>query len=369
MTGQPKLQTQVSVQQTRPGASIRDKVVVSGVGALALPVQVELFGPFQTRAAIACSGTPYSRSSLVARGDGTYLTAPVRIDKAGYYTYRESIAANEAWSAAATACAEVAETTFAHARPEVSTIASNEVVVPGASIYDRVRVRGLGKTAARIRVELFGPFSSRAQIRCSGSPYAAVTVTAEGDGELRTPGFRLAKAGFYTFRERLLGSALVAEFTTRCAVVAETSLARPEIVTGRGDVSRSVLVRADGSRPGPGADRIARNRRARVGGGNRRCPRRPRRAASHPPHSVVEGRRSTRGTSRRGSDCGSRRQRPLRGRGLLQASPGPPPRPRRRSRPPPGARSRTASFPFATTRRAGYRRAFTPSGDDRASCS
>jgi hypothetical protein len=249
VTGRPKLQTQVSAQRTRPGATITDKVVVSGVGALALPVQVELFGPFQTRAAIICSGTPYWRGSLVVRGDGTYVTAPVRIDKAGYYTYRESIAANDAWNPAATGCAEVAETTFAHARPEVSTISSNEVVVPGTSIYDRVRVHGLGKTAARIRVELFGPFSSRAQIRCSGSPYAAVTVTADGDGELRTPRFRLAKAGFYTFRERLLGSALVAEFTTRCAVVAETSLSRPEIVTGRGDVSRSVLVRADGAAP------------------------------------------------------------------------------------------------------------------------
>jgi hypothetical protein len=42
---------------------------------------------------------------------------------------------------------------------------------------------------------------------------------------------RLAKAGFYTFRERVVGSQL----KTECADVAETALARPLILTGRGD--------------------------------------------------------------------------------------------------------------------------------------
>ena len=249
VTGAPALKTQVSAQQTRPGATISDRVVVSGVGALALPVQVELFGPFPTHGAITCSGTPYWRGSFVAKGDGTYTTARVRVDRAGYYTYRESIEANVAWAAATSVCAEAAETTLVHVRPGVSTIASADVVFPGGSVSDRIRVSGLGKTAARIRVELFGPFSTRAQIRCSGTPYAALTLTAAGDGELRTRAFRLAKAGFYTFRERLLGSSLVTEVTTPCAVAAETSLARPEIVTGRGDVARSTRVRADSAAP------------------------------------------------------------------------------------------------------------------------
>ncbi|HZQ63876.1 MAG TPA: sortase [Gaiellaceae bacterium] len=249
VTGTPALQTQVSAQQTRPGGTVTDRVVVSGAGALALPVRVELFGPFRTRGAITCSGSPYWRGSFVANGDGTYTTAPVRIDKAGYYTYRESIEATDAWSAVTTACAEVVETTVAHARPEVATLVSDEVVVPGGTIADRVRVRGLGKTAARIRVELFGPFAARALIRCSGPPHAALTVTATGDGELRTPPFRLARAGFYTFRERLIGSSLVTETTTECAVAAETGLARPEIVTGRGDVSRATVLRAGADAP------------------------------------------------------------------------------------------------------------------------
>ena len=249
VTGRPALRTQVSAQQTHPGATLSDRVVVSGAGVLSVPVRIELFGPFQTRGAITCTGTPYWRGSFVAKGDGSYTTSAARIDKAGYYTYRESIAANDVWTAAVTACGEVAETALAHARPQVSTIASQEVVVPGGSVYDRIRVVGLGKTAARIRVELFGPFSGRAQIRCSGAPHAALTVIASGDGEIRTPAFRLARAGFYTFRERLVGSALVSEVTTPCAVVAETALARPEIVTGRGDVARATVVRADATAP------------------------------------------------------------------------------------------------------------------------
>jgi Sortase domain len=110
-------------------------------------------------------------------------------------------------------------------------------------------VRGLGKTVARIGVELFGPFATRAAIGCTTRLHSVTAITVQGNGVHRTPPFRLAKTGFYTFRERLIGSPLVSEFTTPCAVVAETSLARPEIVTGRGDVARYVQVRAPVSAP------------------------------------------------------------------------------------------------------------------------
>src|SRR5262245_22226434 len=244
--GTPTVRTEVSAQRTSPGATITDKVSVAGIGRLALPVQVALYGPFPTRGAIVCSGSPYWRGSFVARGDGTYRTAPVRIDRAGYYTYRETIAVSEASSGAATACAETAETTFAHAQPIVTTVASSEVVSRGSAVFDRVRVRGLGKTAARIRVELFGPFATRGAISCSSRLHGSTVITAHGNGVVKTPSYRLTRAGFYTFREQLIGSPLVAQVTTACAEVAETSLAAPEIVTGRGDVARYVRVRAAG---------------------------------------------------------------------------------------------------------------------------
>ena len=234
---QPQVLTRISTQQTRPGARISDTVVVTGLGALSVSVRVELWGPFPTRGAIRCTGTPYWARSFVARGDGTYTTVPVVLDKAGYYTYRESIAAGPATSAAATTCGDVAETTVAQAVPRVTTLVSSQIVRAGSPIFDRVRVSGLGETAAGIEVELFGPFASRSAIRCTGRPYWAGRVTARGDGEFTSPAVRVARAGFYTFRERLFGSHLITAFTTECPVEAETSLAAPKITTGRGEVT------------------------------------------------------------------------------------------------------------------------------------
>lgn len=91
-------------------------MVVTGLGTLSATVDVELWGPFPTREAIACTSTPAARQSFPADGDGTYTTAPIRLDRAGYYTYRESIAATEANDAITTPCGEASETTLALAR-------------------------------------------------------------------------------------------------------------------------------------------------------------------------------------------------------------------------------------------------------------
>ena len=175
--GHPQITTQVSAQETAPGASITDSVAVSGLGALSATVNVELWGPFPTREAIRCEGTPLATSTLTATGDGTYTSAPTTLDRAGYYTYRESIAATDALAAPATACGEVSETTFARATPAVTTVVSNQVVRPGARIFDRIRVTGLGRTPAQVEVRLFGPFASRAAMRCDGAPLWKGTVS------------------------------------------------------------------------------------------------------------------------------------------------------------------------------------------------
>ncbi len=236
----PQVTTRVSALETRPGAQIHDTVVVSGLGALAAAVRVELFGPAPTRAALACTGAPSWTGTLLVKGDGTYATPPFTVARAGYYTYRESIAASEATTASTTPCGEQAETTFARATPSVTTLASAQVVRAGSSIFDRIRTTGLGATAAAVQVELFGPFSSRAAMRCTGRPYWSGRLTARGDGELRSPAVRVRRAGFYTFRERVVGSPLVAAATTACAVAAETSLSAPAITTGRNEVTRYV---------------------------------------------------------------------------------------------------------------------------------
>ena len=233
--GTPQVTTQVSAQQTAPGGQITDKVVVTGLGVVAAAVQVELWGPFDTVAAISCSGTPFATQTFTANGDGTYTTEPITVDRAGYFTYRESMAGGPANDPASTACGEASETTLAKPAPVVTTLASAESVKPGAQIFDRIAVTGLGKTPATVELELFGPFAVRSAIRCNGTPVATLKVPVTGDGSYASPKVTVPKAGFYAFRERIPAAGLVPAFQGECALVAETSLVAPLILTGKGD--------------------------------------------------------------------------------------------------------------------------------------
>jgi LPXTG-site transpeptidase (sortase) family protein len=242
----PAITTQVSAQETAPGAQITDAVVVSGLGRLGATVNAELWGPFPTRDAIRCEGTPFWTGSFPAAGDGTYTTAPVTLTAAGYYTYRESIAATEAHDGVTTACGEVAETTLAKAVPKVTTVVSDAVVKPGDELFDRLTVSGLGQTPATVEVSLYGPYASRADIDCEGAPYWKGEVEVAGDGEYRSPRATVRRAGFYAFRERIVGTETVAAAQGECAVEAETSLAAPLILGGRGDRVAHVTARTGG---------------------------------------------------------------------------------------------------------------------------
>ena len=223
----PTVYTVVSAQTAEPGAQIFDTVNVTGLAGEKATVRAALYGPFASAKAISCGGKPLWTGTINVTADGEYQTAKITLAVAGYYTYHESIDTGEFVRGAQTRCGETTETTVVGG---VHTVVSAEVVFPGASIFDRIQVLGLGKSA-RIEVELFGPYAARAAITCSGAPYWRGTVIAHGDGIVSTPPVRLAKAGFYTFRERVAGSSL----RTDCAEVAETALARPLILTGRGD--------------------------------------------------------------------------------------------------------------------------------------
>ena len=236
----PKVVTRVSAQKTRPGSSIVDHVTVSGLGALPATVRAVLWGPFAEHGKIACSGTPRWSGDLAVKGDGAYTTAAVKLSKAGYYVYQESIAQGPANAAYKAPCADTAETTVALAAPQVKTVASADVVIPGGPLSDTIAVSGLGTTTAAIDVTLYGPFATRAAVGCKGKPAWQGRVYAQGDGDVRSPAVRPQKVGFYTFRETLVGSPLVAGVTTACPLAAETALVRPEIITGRGDVTHRV---------------------------------------------------------------------------------------------------------------------------------
>jgi hypothetical protein len=125
---------------------------------------------------------------------------------------------------------EASATIVLSARPVVKAQASSDLVRAGGRMFDRVRVLGLNRTV-RGSVELFGPFSRRAEIGCTGRPYWRGQIMFRGAEELRSPAVRVRKAGFYVFREQLGSSGSA---TTACADTAATLVA-PGIVAGRGD--------------------------------------------------------------------------------------------------------------------------------------
>jgi Sortase domain len=133
------------------------------------------------------------------------------------------------------------------ARPVVTSLVSHQIVRAGGTIFDRVRVAGLAGRTASVEVELFGPFPSRSAITCTGSPYwqRRMDVTA---AEFSTPPVQVAKAGFYTYRQRLVGPASLAGAPTPCGVVSETTLSTPHISTGRGDATANARSPARGGR-------------------------------------------------------------------------------------------------------------------------
>jgi Sortase domain len=250
VSARPQVRTRVSSSQVAPGTQVQDQVIVSGSGVLQLTVKVELFGPYQSRAGIDCAGTPAWTGTIASNGDGTYTTSPVTVEKVGYYTFRESVEQSPTAKGSTAACGQTSETVLASGRPTVTTLVSDDVVRPGSALFDRILVSGLGKTEAAVDVELYGPFASTAGITCTGTPYWQGRVTAQGDGELRSPAVRIKQAGFYTFHETLVARPFVTGVSTTCGQTVETSLGAPAIITGRGDHTRVIAAgAATGSRP------------------------------------------------------------------------------------------------------------------------
>jgi hypothetical protein len=139
-------------------------------------------------------------------------------------------------------------TVTGRASPDLATAISRPIVRPGSSIFDRIRIHGLGTMPAEVEVELYGPFATRSQLSCAGTPYWHGRVVAY-EGETHSPPVRISRAGFYGFREHVLASPVLEGMTTDCAIPVETALVAPRIVAGRGDVARAVAASAPSGRP------------------------------------------------------------------------------------------------------------------------
>jgi len=133
------------------------------------------------------------------------------------------------------------------ARPVATSLVSSRIVRAGGTIFDRVRVAGLAGSTASIEVELFGPFPSRSAMTCTGSPYWRRRMNATA-AEFTTPPVQVLRAGFYTYRQRLVGPAVFAGTHTPCGDVSETTLSTPFISTGRGDSTADARSTARGGR-------------------------------------------------------------------------------------------------------------------------
>jgi sortase family protein len=129
----------------------------------------------------------------------------------------------------------VGTTVSRRVRPALTTTVSSEIVRPGSPIFDLVTVRAIARPGESVEVRLFGPFGSRSEIDCARRPYWRGRIMVDRHGQLRSAAVTLARAGFYTFRERLVGSGMTRESTTACGRASATALAAPRIVAGGGD--------------------------------------------------------------------------------------------------------------------------------------
>src|SRR5581483_4636324 len=116
-------------------------------------------------------------------------------------------------------------------QPTVVTTVSSQSVLPGAQITDAIKVTGLGGEQATVAASLYGPFATRAAIKCTGTAVWTGTVAANGDGTYTTQPFTVQAPGYYTYRESIAAAGFVRAVTTACADTAETTIvtAQPKV--------------------------------------------------------------------------------------------------------------------------------------------
>ncbi|HEY1365724.1 MAG TPA: class F sortase [Gaiellaceae bacterium] len=225
--------------------------VLSATGA-ALPGQAFSLSVTGADAPSLVSADAAGRADVVLTP--TAVDVKVRVSAAGLASSTPTIYAPTTTAAApngqrlavgdgARVTAEIARTATA----AVTSAVSHRVVRRGASIFDRVRVAGLGGGTASVDLALFGPFPSQAAVRCEGRPHWRGRLAVGPGGATRSPPVAVKRPGFYAYRERLLAGRGIAAVETRCGVAAETALVAPWIVTGQGDAAAPVRAPAAGA--------------------------------------------------------------------------------------------------------------------------
>jgi LPXTG-site transpeptidase (sortase) family protein len=96
----------------RPDSELFDRLTVSGLGKTPAVVEVELFGPYASRAEIDCEGAPYWKGTVNVAGDGTYESPKATVKRVGFYVFRERIAGTETVAAQQAECQVESETSL-----------------------------------------------------------------------------------------------------------------------------------------------------------------------------------------------------------------------------------------------------------------
>ena len=129
----------------------------------------------------------------------------------------------------------------ARGRPEVTTITSEALVVPGATIHDVVEVRGLPQGyRQQVAARLFGPYVDQpGPGDCAPAELAGeVSFEVNGDGTYQTPEVVVSQVGHYVWTESLPGDERTVPVTTPCGIVEETTRVEkltPDVTTVASD--------------------------------------------------------------------------------------------------------------------------------------
>ncbi len=196
-----------------------------------------------TSAPAATTCTDASRAGRVrfeVDGNGTFTTPSVTVAAVGYYTWVERFPGDRFTVPLTTRCGIVEETTLVEPfTPALITEASRQRAEVGDAIHDSVEVTGLADTAATLEWALHGPRrpvdGSCGEVRWGAAEVADQgSLAISGDGTYRTPATRLARAGCYTYSQRLAPTALSSEALSPPGLALETTLVRrrtPEVTT------------------------------------------------------------------------------------------------------------------------------------------
>lgn len=250
----PRVSTTASAQIAAIGAELTDKILVTGMNGQRATMIATLFGPLPGdphsgcrqysdaawQSAIAHSGTALTAgtATIDVTGDGTYVSAPVRLTRAGCYTYRESLTpVSMPGSPVLTPLGTDSESTVV-LTPDLQTQAASNEATAGAAIRDRVTVTGTAGVTGSISAQLLGPVpashGSCAHLDWTRAPVAATLppVPTSGDGDYETAAVTLRASGCYSFVEALLLGGVPDPFVhTAPGVPSETVLVQPPTAT------------------------------------------------------------------------------------------------------------------------------------------